>query len=135
MHKTLTACVLAAGLFFILCAELLYVAPARADTTGSWAGTVAYINTKHIGVKSVQETKDFLIPADFTNVRSKNGKPKLISDVKVGAYVTVKYLRSPLFGSTRVTEIDFGNGFSLPSSLNPISSIKPLPTPESSSRP
>lgn len=109
------------------------IATARADTTGSWAGTVAYINRTHIGVKNSHQTKDFLIPSDFTNVKSKNGKPKKLSDVTVGSYVTVRYLQSPLFGSTRVTEIDFGTGFHLNSSLNPIQSMAPLPTPTGNS--
>lgn len=124
--------IVAALAFALASAQFVTFATARADTTGSWAGTVAYINRTHVGVKNSHQTKDFLIPSNFTNVKSQNGKLKPLSDVTVGSYVTVRYLQSPLFGSTRVTEIDFGTGFHLKSSLNPIQSMAPLPTPSNS---
>jgi len=87
--------------------------PARADTTGSFAGNVAYINRVHIGVKSGKETRDFVIPENFTNVvKRSSGATISIATIAVGEFVTVKYLQSAVFGSTRATKIIAGSQFS-----------------------
>jgi hypothetical protein len=88
--------------------------PARADTTGSFAGTVAYVNRTHIGVKSGTQTRDYLIPSDFNNVTGRNGKVAY-STIKTGEFVTVQYTQSPLFGSTRATKIIIGFPLTMPS--------------------
>jgi AraC-like DNA-binding protein len=105
--------------------------PASADTTGSFAGTVAYINKMHIGVKSGNQTRDFLISSDFDNVVSHDGSEKVpISSIKTGQFVTVQYLQSPMFGSTRATKITVGMGLTMPNTLttpSPFPSVSPLP--------
>jgi len=85
--------------------------PARADTTGSFAGNVAYVNSARIGVKSGQDTRDFIVTGDTTVVKRSNGDKIQYSAIKVGSFVTVKYLQSAAFGSTRATKIIVGSQF------------------------
>lgn len=92
---------------------LAAVLPARSDTTGTWMGTVSYINKMHIGVKAQARVRDFVIPSNFTEVYSAGGSKVGLSTVKVGSTVKVTFVQSPMFGSTRVSRIDFA-GLSLP---------------------
>ncbi len=102
--------------------------PARADTTGSFAGNVAYINKTRIGVKSGQNTRDFIIPDGFTNVvKRSSGATIPISTITVGEFVTVKFLQSALFGSTKATKIIVGSQFNLnvPFNSSPLPAASP----------
>jgi hypothetical protein len=112
-------------LAFLAFAGSLQLVPAKADTSGTFAGTVAYINRTHIGVKAGKATRDYLVPSDFDNVRTRSGKTKVAySSIKTGDFVTVSYQQSVLFGSTRATEIIVGSQFGLPYAITPL----PLPT-------
>jgi hypothetical protein len=99
--------------------------PAAADTTGTWMGKVAYVNGAHIGVHAQAQTRDFLLPSDFTEVYSPSGKKRPRSALKSGMHVLVTYLQSGLFGSTRATRIDIQSALSSPL---PIPTAAP-PTP------
>ena len=87
---------------------------AHAASSGSWSGTVAYINRTHIGVKYRDQTRDFLIPADFDNVRS-SGTPNKssLADIKRGSFITVSFAQRALFGSTSVTKIAIGGAIGI----------------------
>ena len=96
------------GVFASVFSSFFFLLPstAHASTTGSWSGTVAYIDQRHIGVKSQAQTRDFLIPADFNNVRSSSEtKTSSLGGIKPGTFVTVRFAQRTLFGSTTVSEI------------------------------
>ncbi len=109
---------------FLACVALFDL-PAKADTTGSWAGTVSYINSRHIGVKSGQQTRDFMIPPNFSNVHTQSGESQPLSAIATGSYVTVQFTRSPLFGSTTVTDITLSATFTLPTKVSPTPTVSP----------
>lgn len=88
-----------------------FASPARSAGTGTWTGTVVYINNSHIGVKSQSQTRDFLIDKDTGYVE--NGKPSAHGSVQPGALVSVTYLQSTFFGSTRATRVEI-TSFSWP---------------------
>lgn len=98
--------------------------PARSETSGTWMGTVAYINRTHVGVKSQATIKDFLLPSDFTSVYSSDGSKIALSDVTIGTMVRITYVQSTVFGSTRVSRIDLV-GITLPMrSPNPLATVE-----------
>jgi hypothetical protein len=99
----------------LLCAVscMIFAAPVRADTSGTWMGTVTYINKSRIGVKSQSQTKDFILPAGLGEVYSGDTKIS-IGEIKVGDLVRIGYSASTLFGSTRATRIDLLNFRPLP---------------------
>lgn len=84
-------------------------AAAGAATTGLWTGKVAYVNSRHIGVKAESQTRDFVL--DSTTQYVEKGKTVSPSSVKAGITVTVSYTQSSLFGSTHATKVEIG-GFS-----------------------
>lgn len=85
--------------------------PARSTTTGTWTGTVVYVNNAHIGVKSQAQTRDFILDGDTTYYT--NGKKASHSSIENGMMVTVSFTQRTLFGSTRATRIDTSS-FALP---------------------
>ena len=110
------------GLLSLLCS------PVSGDPTGTWAGTVQYINASQITVHAHSQTQHFLLPPNFNNVRSGNGKKLPLSSIKPGVFVTVTYLQNALFGSKRVTEIDLGFHVTMPA-------FAPKPAPSASGPP
>lgn len=86
--------------------------PARSDTTGTWMGTVKYINNTHIGVSAQAQTKDFLLASD-TSVYSSAGQKMGRDQIQPGMTVRITYSRSGAFAITRATRIDVG-GLSWP---------------------
>jgi len=83
---------------------LTLVQPARSNTTGTWMGTVVYINNAHIGVKAQGQTRDFILSSDTGFFQ--NGKKIHRGDVNNGTLVDVSYNSSTLFGSTHATRVD-----------------------------
>lgn len=84
--------------------SLFLLTPARAETSGTWMGTVVYINNTHIGVKAQAQTRDFLLGSD-TGYFS-GGQKVGHGEVTPGMLVVVSYTQSALFGSTRATRVD-----------------------------
>lgn len=89
----------------------VFALPARSTTTGTWMGTVVYVNTNHIGVKAQAQTRDFIL--DDNTAYFTNGKKASHSDIENGMTVTVSFKQSALFGSTHATRIDISS-FALP---------------------
>jgi hypothetical protein len=105
-------------------------APVRADTTGSFAGTVAYVNALHIGIKTSNETRDYIIPSGFDNVITyPDGHKMKYSSIKTGVFVTVQYTKRSVFGTTVATKIVVGDKLKFPSF-----SVSPLPSASPSAR-
>ena len=86
-------------------------AAALADTTSAWMGKVVYVNSRHIGVSSNAQTRDFVLDADTQYLR--NGEKIALKDIKNGTLVTVSYASSSLFGSTRALRVEIKT-FTLP---------------------
>jgi hypothetical protein len=90
------------------CCSLPVCAPA--DTTGTLTGKVAYVKKSRLGVQANRQSNDFIMDDDFTNIRNSDGKRVGREKLTVGTLVTVTFLRSSLFGSSRVTEVDIIGG-------------------------
>jgi hypothetical protein len=91
-----------------------------AQQTATWSGTVTYVNPSRVGVDANRQHRDFIVDKEFDNIRSSDGKAVGREKLVVGAYVRVVYARSPLFGSSRATEID----------ILPWNTGTPLPIPQ-----
>ena len=78
---------------------------ARADQTGTFAGTIAYVDARRLGVTANRSTRDFILDPDFANIHTPDGKKVARSALKVGTNVRVIYQQSPVLGSTRVTDL------------------------------
>jgi hypothetical protein len=100
MHITLTA---AAAL-----AIALAPVAASAQQTATMSGTIKYVTSvpPRLGVEANRRTTDLIMDASFTNIRAADGTQLGRDQLKVGSSVHVIYLKSPLLGSSRVTEVD-----------------------------
>ncbi|MBV9408693.1 MAG: hypothetical protein JO164_07705 [Candidatus Eremiobacteraeota bacterium] len=78
---------------------------ARADQTATFSGTVAYVDSRRLGVSADRRTRDFIMDSDFTNIHTRDGTKVARSALKVGTYVRVIYLQSSVLGSQRVTDL------------------------------
>jgi hypothetical protein len=94
--------------------------PSFADTTATWAGTIAHVSATQISVTHKQtgttenKTRRFLIGSDFEGVRTSYGdKKKTLSDLKPGTSVQVVYYTDAIQHVDHARKITIINGFNL----------------------
>ena len=78
---------------------------ARADQTATFSGSVAYVDSRRLGVSADRRTRDFIMDPDFTNIHTRDGTKIRRAALRVGTYVRVIYLQSSVLGSQRVTDV------------------------------
>jgi hypothetical protein len=99
------------------------------DVLLAWSGKVRYINQGRISVYSStsRTAQEFILNPD-TGVSTDNNVAKKISDVKVGAFVTVKYEKG-IIGDRQAKQIVILPGGNMTLSIpTPVPPAKP-PTP------
>jgi hypothetical protein len=116
----------------------LAAAPSAADTTATWAGTVASFSSTQIRVShkvtgtTQNRTRLFLIGDDFQGVWTSLGnKKKKLSDLKEGETVQVTYYTDAIQHVDHARKIVIVNGFNLNINLTQT----PAPVPAHSAAP
>ena len=132
MLRTMTRVPLGAALGGVVLLAALAAAPGRADTTGTWAGSVVSVTSTQVRVShkvtgtTQNRARLFLIGDDFEGVWTSYGnKKKKLSDLKEGTSVQVTYYTDVIQHVDHARKIVIVNGFNL--NINLMKTPAPAP--------